>query len=171
MGRLGPKEREAAKQEAQAARAAQAAQAANTVHSTNQMDMNMADSGVLAVGGAEVGQLEELVFASLSADTAKASHMYLAASVLSTERDLRIDHQMAKEEAFNSLGDEACYMKDMRRRWEADLAAKDKEIEALRKKDKSMEAELYNLRAEFDAFKQQMETFQLNVAMKLSLNF
>jgi len=88
--------------------------------------------------------------------------MYLAASVLSTERDLRIDHQMAKEEAFNSLGDEACYMKDMRRRWEADLAAKDKEIEALRKKDKSMEAELYNLRAEFDAFKQQMETFQVS---------
>jgi len=37
MGRLGPKEREAAKQEAQAARAAQAAQAANTVHSTNQV--------------------------------------------------------------------------------------------------------------------------------------
>lgn len=92
----------------------------------------------------------ELVHSSLTADSPKASHLYLAASVM----DLHHKNLMIKD-ARDSLYDEAGYIKTMRTKWEADLSAKDEEI-------KGLNTELAALRAAFEAFKKQMEAFKVS---------
>ncbi|OIW31443.1 hypothetical protein CONLIGDRAFT_713853 [Coniochaeta ligniaria NRRL 30616] len=116
----------------------------------NQVDQNQVNQNQVAKSGTIVGfsagdelvrraeelhitsSAQELVHASLKANSAGEKSVYMAASVLSAERDMRTEHLMTKEEALNQINDESGYMRTMRMKFETDMSEKDREIKDLK---------------------------------------